>query len=418
MKMIHKFYDTCSLLSSAETLFDDDDVTIIISSISLQELENIKTSKFKDELTKFAARHILHLLEKNPDKYKIEIYKMNYEIILTSLGLEVTNDTKILACAKHFSLTHDDFYFVSDDLSCRTLAKLFFSSEQIISVMNTNDNYLGFKEVYLTTQELENFYTNLSYNTFGLLVNEYLIIYDAETKELVDKVCWTGETHRPINYNSINSRHFGEIKAMRRDPYQALAIDSFYHNKITLIKGKAGSGKSTLSLAFLVNQLETGKLDRIIVFCNTVAAAHAAKLGFYPGSRLEKLMDSQIGNMLASKFGDRFIVEQLIQQNKLELLPFSDIRGYDTNGMRAGIYITEAQNLDISLMKLALQRIGEDCICIIDGDELAQVDLVEYEGINNGMKRVSKVFRGSDLYGEVSLQLVHRSCIADLAQQL
>ena len=34
------------------------------------------------------------------------------------------------------------------------------------------------------------------------------------------------------------------------------------------------------------------------------------------------------------------------------------------------------------------------------------------------MKRVSKVFRGSDLYGEVSLQLIHRSRIADLAQQL
>jgi phosphate starvation-inducible protein PhoH len=46
----------------------------------------------------------------------------------------------------------------------------------------------------------------------------------------------------------------------------------------------------------------------------------------------------------------------------------SDIRGYDTSGMRAGIYISEAQNLDIDLMKLTLQRIGEDSVCIIDGD--------------------------------------------------
>jgi phosphate starvation-inducible protein PhoH len=51
------------------------------------------------------------------------------------------------------------------------------------------------------------------------------------------------------------------------------------------------------------------------------------------------------------------------------LLPMADIRGFDTTGMSAGIYITEAQNLDISLMKLALQRIGEDSICIIDGDD-------------------------------------------------
>jgi len=35
-------------------------------------------------------------------------------------------------------------------------------------------------------------------------------------------------------------------------------------------------------------------------------------------------------------------------------LPISDIRGYDTSGMNAGIYITEAQNLDVELLKLAL----------------------------------------------------------------
>lgn len=96
----------------------------------------------------------------------------------------------------------------------------------------------------------------------------------------------------------------------------------------------------------------------------------------------------------------------------------ADIRGYDTSGMRAGIYITEAQNLDVSLMKLALQRIGEDCICVLDGDEKTQVDLREYSGNNNGMKRVSEVFRGSDIYGEVCLQQIHRSKIAEIADEL
>jgi len=47
-------------------------------------------------------------------------------------------------------------------------------------------------------------------------------------------------------------------------------------------------------------------------------------------------------------------VERLVDEEKLVLLPMSDIRGYDTSGMRAGIYISEAQNLDIPLMKLAL----------------------------------------------------------------
>ena len=50
-------------------------------------------------------------------------------------------------------------------------------------------------------------------------------------------------------------------------------------------------------------------------------------------------------------------------------------------------------------MKLALQRIGEDSICILDGDDDTQVDLGVYAGTNNGLKRVSKVFRGQDFYG-------------------
>ena len=144
--------------------------------------------------------------------------------------------------------------------------------------------------------------------------------------------------------------------------------DSFLNNKITMVKGPAGSGKTLLSLGFLLDQLDHGKIDKIIVFCNTVATKDSARLGFYPGSKDEKLLDSQIGNLLSSKIGGRIEVERMMKDEELILLPMSDIRGYDTSGMRAGIYISEAQNMSINLMKLALQRIGEDSICIIDGD--------------------------------------------------
>jgi predicted ribonuclease YlaK len=149
-----------------------------------------------------------------------------------------------------------------------------------------------------------------------------------------------------------------------------------------------------------------------------VATKDSAKLGYYPGTRDEKLLDSQIGNLLSSKFGGKIEVERMIQEEKLILLPLSDIRGYDTSGMRAGIYISEAQNMTVSLMKLALQRIGEDSICIIDGDAKTQVDSVEFAGNNNGMRRASKVFRGHSVYGEVELQNIHRSTIAAIAENM
>lgn len=129
-------------------------------------------------------------------------------------------------------------------------------------------------------------------------------------------------------------------------------------------------------------------------------------------------MDSQIGNLLISKFGGRDIIEDLIASEQLVLLPMSDIRGYDTSGMAAGIYLSEAQNLDRTLIKLALQRIGEDCVCIIDGDSKTQVDDIHFSGSNNGMKRVSKVYRGTEIYGEVELQNIYRSRIAAIAEKI
>lgn len=182
-----------------------------------------------------------------------------------------------------------------------------------------------------------------------------------------------------------------------------LLCDALAHNQINMVRGPAGSGKTYLSLGFLFYQLEQNKIDKIIVFCNTVATKDSAKLGFYPGSRDDKLLDSQIGNLLASKLSSKLEVERLIQEEKLLLLPLSDIRGYDTTGMRAGVYISEAQNMSISLMKLALQRIGKDSICIIDGDDKTQVDCIEFAGNNNGLRRASKVFRGSEIYGEIQL---------------
>ena len=123
-------------------------------------------------------------------------------------------------------------------------------------------------------------------------------------------------------------------------------------------------------------------------------------------------------NMLGAKLGDKMMLERMLNENKIQLLPFSDIRGFDTTGMNCAVYITEAQNLDIEMMRLALQRIGEDCIAIIDGDYEAQVDMAAYSGSNNGMRRLSEVFRGSDFYGEVKLQNIYRSRIAALAQEM
>lgn len=412
-----QFYDTCSLLLRAGNLFDEPE-DFIISSITLQELENIKTSTNKDDNVKFSARQLLHDLDEHFGQYLIINYQNTYAQNITQRDFELTNDTKILSCYLECVrlFPEEKIVFITNDLALKSIARVFTSNVQSLEE-DKPDGYTGYKEITMSDDCMSDFYTNPRENKYNLQIGEYILIKNVEG-EIVDRLCWNGEYYRHLDYKSFNSRWFGEVKPIKGDPYQQLACDSLVNNKITMLKGPAGTGKTYLALGFLLHMLDRGQIDKVIIFCNTVATKNSAKLGFYPGSRDEKLLDSQIGNLLISKLGDRIAVEELMDREKLILLPMSDIRGYDTTGMNAGIYISEAQNLDITLMKLALQRIGEDSICIIDGDAQTQVDDVHFAGANNGMRRASKIFRGSDVYGEVELKTIHRSKIAEIAQKM
>lgn len=400
------FLDTSSLLEMTQQQYRDH--YVVISTTVLSELEELKNHP----VTGYKARRAIKYIQDNPPE---DIWIFNNSMLqpIIEKDLPINNDMKILAAAIDYERTEqpDNVQFYTNDISLKNIANLFFGSADIKSIQQPQDDYKGYKEVRLTDIDMGMLYQEPDFNRYNLLVNEYLIVRNADNT-VVDLLVWTGEQYRKVLYNEFDSMHFGKIKPFKDDPYQQLAYDSLVNNKISLIKGKAGSGKSLAALSYLFELLEHHKIDKILVFCNTVAAKGAAKLGFLPGDRTEKLMDSQIGNFLNSKIGDRTEVERLIQEEKLILLPVADIRGYDTTGMRAGIYVTEAQNLSVSLMKLILQRVGEDCFIILDGDMDCQVDLDEFEGRNNGMRRVSEVFRGQDFYGEVELQIIHRGKIA------
>ena len=69
-----KFYDTSSLLLKAGTLFDDNEY-FAISSITLKELEEIKTSFNKDANIKYAARRLLHDLDEHEKDYEVVVFQ-------------------------------------------------------------------------------------------------------------------------------------------------------------------------------------------------------------------------------------------------------------------------------------------------------------------------------------------------------
>ena len=407
-----KFYDTCALLHNDIDNIED---KIYLSTVTLQELENIKTSRNKDEDIKFQARKITRWLRQNEDKYECVVANESIYNIVKDIKLEIDNDNLIIACAYSLINTYE-VEFITNDICCYNIAKHIFKLNCSGIQDKVEEIYKGYKEIIMTDKEMATFYeTENKENIYGLNINEYLIIKDTLNQPL-DAWKFDGLELIQLDIKPIKSNQLGKLKA--KDFYQQCALDSFYSNKITVIKGKAGSGKSYLAMNFMMSQLEKGKIDKIVIFTNPVSTRGSQEIGFLPGSRDEKLMESNIGNFLLGKFGDRNVATSMIGLGTLILLPISDIRGFDTTGQNCAVYITEAQNMSIDMMKLALQRIGDDCTCIIDGDCDTQVDNKLFEGSNNGMKRLSEVFRGKDVYGEIELSNIYRSRIAEIADKM
>ena len=408
-----KLYDTCSLLAE----IDNDDLfaeRFYVSSISLHELENIKTSKNKTEDVRYKARKLSHLLDEHYNDYDVVVY--NFEIsdyIISTLGLDATiPDNQIVGTAKYIS-EKEDVVFITNDICLKNIARSL--GLEVCSVENNNlDEYKGFVEKSLSEEDMAYFYEHNSENMFGLFINQYLILKD-EKDEIVDAYRWNGTQHEPLFKRNIQSLYFDKLKS--KDIYQSCAIDSLMNCTITAITGKAGSGKSLLALMSAMYLIEKGKYDRIVVMFNPTKTRGASDMGYYGGDFIDKAMQNSIGQILTTKFGDRYAVDLLLSQNKLKLVSMADCRGMEISDSEI-LWITESQNTSIDLIKLCLSRVSSGAKVFIEGDYLSQVDSNAFDGNNNGLKRMIDVFKGHEEFGYVQLQNVWRSKIAELCELL
>jgi predicted ribonuclease YlaK len=400
MLLMKIVFDTNALLSFSHLLNDEDQ--IILPIIVIDELDNLK-SGFTEK--SYRAREAVRKIKQLTNVYIDPIYDRKHPLIDTSKYSK--NDDVIVECAKAHNAS-----LVTGDYIVEIKAKA--EGLNVIDTLGSQEeDYSGFREFTLDEKEIKSFYDNVDKYEFEL--NQYIIIKSLEG-EIEEIAKWDGTKLSRCKPQNFRTNMFGTFKPL--DEYQVCALDSLSNNQMTMIKGKAGSGKSVIALNHSWNMIENQKYDKLIIFTNPVSSKNSAELGYYSGSRLEKLMQSQTGTMLTSKFGDQDEVYSQINAGRLEFLPFSDIRGFDSSGMRAIIWFIECQNLNVELMKLGISRVGDDCMIILDGDYSGQVDKEAYAGYNNGMRRVSEVFRGQEFYGEIELRNVHRSKMAARADLL
>lgn len=265
-------------------------------------------------------------------------------------------------------------------------------------------------EIKLNDWEYETF-INEPY-ALDLTPGQYLIIKNKEgqTKKILK---YLGEgLYDDLHMDGIGNYLF-QVKA--KDDYQKCVIDSLYKDRFTVITGPAGTGKTLMSLSYCLQKAQSGA--KIHIFVNPVKTRGAEELGFYPGDRDEKLLQNFIGAILQNKIGDMFEVNRLIESGALNLYPFSDIRGIE---IAEGdiMYITEAQNLSVDLIKLAIQRCAEGSKIIIEGDPFTQVDKEAFANEGSGLKRVIQVFSGEYDFAHIHLPNIYRSKMAEIAEKL
>ena len=403
-----KFYDTNAILKLQDKIFEED---FIISSVTLQELEHIKVSRNKDDQVKYEARKALHLLDDNSDKYDVVVYDNAIENYILGKNMEITPDTKIVgSCA--FIKAMKDVIFVTDDIACKMIARKIFN----LTVKGVNnepvDIYKGYREISLDEQEMAHFYQNLSENVLGLLTNEYLLLKDCDGN-IVDKLKWDGEAYQTIRSKPYKSNMFGTLKPL--DDIQSFAMDSINTNDITVLYGKAGSGKTTLPLNYIMQEIEKGRYKKCYIVYSYEPLKGAKTLGFEKGDHITKLIYSaSIGNILASKFGDIQQVEYMIDRDMLDIIPTANIRGWECPSDSI-LLCTESQNLDVYTLKTIIQRCKSGCKQIYEGDVIEQKDTnIQNVGIN----RLIDVFKGHKSFGCVKLKNNYRSELSELADKM
>ena len=405
------FLDTNALLNLGENAFKE---RFVIAQKTLEEIENIKISSNKDSEIKYKARNIARLLDINESGYDIIAYSPEIKKIIDDHFLSETPDNIILASAYYYNL-NEPVLVCSDDLNCKFISRNIFglTTKGIneINLIKNLDEYKGYKDVTLSDEEMSNFYCHLNDNTFGCLINEYLIIRKSDG-EVVDYRKWNGEEYKATSYKQISSKFLGKIKP--RNPEQTLAFDMLQDKNITIniLSGRFGSGKSMIMISNALKMIEDGKFDKLIFVRNPVIVHNITDVGYIPGTLNDKLKPGAM--VLADHLGGETGLDMQIMAGNISIEFIGNIRGRDYKNCI--LYCTEAENLTKEHIQLLIGRIGENSELWLDGD-IKQVDSPIFRN-NNGLLTSVQKLAGHNKFGYVQLQKTERSETAAMADLL
>jgi PhoH-like ATPase len=412
--------DTSAIVDEPTILYSFKDSIIIIPFVVLEELDKLKT--FNNDASRnarLAIRFLDQIFEDSNIAHIQSNCKIRIEFDYDNLFDDMSyGDNQIVACAVRIKKTYKkDVTLITSDINLKVKAKsMDLKAESFASTVSIFDMYPYLEMCsdidLLTKIQLH----QQAEDDMGLVNNSFILFEDEYGKSQC-----LSRKHADGKIKLIKKHNPWGLSCKNKE--QSCLVDLIMDKNVSLVTamGVAGSGKSLLAIACALELvLEQKKYDKIIIYRPIQETGES--IGYLPGSQEEKLapyftavMDS-FEFLLAHKNPDwKRTLDMYVSKGKIELDSMTFIRGRSIPNTL--IILDECQNVAEKDVKTFLTRIGEGSKVVILGD-IEQIDSDRLNIVNNGLSKVMQKFKGSELYGHVTLTKGERSKLAAEAAKL
>ncbi len=416
--------DTSVLLYDKESIHSFSGNDVVIPLVVLDELDRFKekpgllgesaryVNRFLDFLRTMGRLDEGVLIEEESQTVRVLI---SHEEIVTGLD-DTRGDNQIIAAALSLKKEDNIVKVITKDINLRVKCdalgleaedyyKDHIKDEQLYSESN--------RAMSVTDAEIDELYEgkSLELDDDTLIENEFLIVSGGTQGK--SALC----IHRNNKLTLLPDRKFSSTDVHPRNKEQRFALHILSDDSIPLVclTGRAGSGKTFLTLMSGLDALLSKKYERIVVTRNIETVGK--DIGYLPGDINEKMAPwmSPLMDNFRHHFKDRTYFEAMMEKGQIEIAPLAFIRGRTFNN--AFIIVDEAQNASIHELKTVITRIGEGSKIVLMGDT-DQIDTHYIDKRSNGLSITIDRFAHSDLMAHVYLERGERSALATYASKV